>query len=57
MSIEFNNTILATGSGNISSDNIEYVYPLALKLIGLNPGIFSFDMDVNSPFWFNTNYT
>ena len=35
---------------------IEYEYPLALKLIGLNPGIFSFDMDVNSPFWFNTNY-
>ena len=54
--IKLNNTILATGSGNISSGNIKYEYPLALKLIGLNPGIFSFDMDVKNPFWFDTNY-
>ena len=48
--IKLNNTILAAGSGYKSSGNIEYEYPLALKLIGLNPGLFSFDMDVNSLF-------
>ena len=48
--IKLNNTILATGSGYKSSGNIESKYPLALKLIGFNPGLFSFNMKVNSPF-------
>jgi len=52
--IKLNNTILATGSGYKSSGNIKSKYPLALKLIGLNPKLFSFNMKVNSPFWFYT---